>query len=141
LIINTLFISAQIDTLKGKVIDCETKEALINVDIMIKVISKNEYIGALTDIDGNFELYYKKENQKKDTIKISYLGYYDEIYVIEYNKKNINKNIEICLREREDWLREPPFKEPKLSNIKPIYSSKKTKKWKKNSKTFTYPKY
>jgi len=101
LILSVSFAFAQIDTIKGKVIDCETKEALINVDIIIKVISKDEYIGAFTDIDGNFELYYKKG--KDSTVTISFRGYFDEIYAI----KNGEKYIEICLKPKVEWLRAP----------------------------------
>ncbi len=58
-------------TIKGKVIDADSKIALIGVNILVK--TKEELVGATTDIDGYFKI--KKVPVGRNDIEISYLGY------------------------------------------------------------------
>ncbi len=60
---------AQEITLKGKVIDKETGEALIGANVQVKGTN----FGSVTDINGNFEI--KATATFPVTIQISYLGY------------------------------------------------------------------
>ena len=66
--LGTLF--AQSDwKIKGRVIDKDTKEALIGASI---VVQNNPNIGTITDVDGNFELTLPNSNTK---LTVSYIGY------------------------------------------------------------------
>jgi hypothetical protein len=73
LIMGTAILSAQTDeptgSLKGKVIDRETKSPLIGVNIYIK----NTQTGSTTDADGNYEIIDVKVGLT--TVVFSYLGY------------------------------------------------------------------
>jgi len=54
-------------TVKGKVVDSQTNEALMGVNVFV-----NENLGTVTDITGNFEL---KDVPSEAQVIISYLGY------------------------------------------------------------------
>ena len=68
--------SQKMTSVKGAVIDAETKEALIFVNVAF--VGTN--IGTDTDFDGNFELESKFAT---DSIQISYVGYETQTIAIE----------------------------------------------------------
>ena len=80
LLILPLMVSAQTAevTLKGKVIDAADGYPIIGAS----VVADGTKIGAITDVDGNFEL---KIPKKKCDIVISCIGYEDEIRVYTLN--------------------------------------------------------
>lgn len=57
-------------TLKGKIVDAETNDALIGATVSVK----GSTLGAVTDMDGLFSL---KVNSSNPTLEIKYLGYKD----------------------------------------------------------------
>lgn len=68
--------SQKMTVVKGSVIDAETKEALIFVNVAF--VGTN--IGTDTDFDGNFELESKFAS---DSIQVSYVGYQTQTIAIE----------------------------------------------------------
>ncbi|MFR9503852.1 MAG: TonB-dependent receptor [Rikenellaceae bacterium] len=79
---------AQAATLKGKVIDSETKEPLLGATLFI--LETNQ--GTTTDLDGEFEL---KVNNGSYNIEISYISYVTQILPIEVNNKTPELLIEL----------------------------------------------
>ncbi len=73
-------ISQKMTVVKGSVIDAETKEALIFVNVAF--VGTN--IGIETDFDGNFELESKFAS---DSIQVSYVGYETQTIAIEKGAK------------------------------------------------------
>ena len=75
---NILFVFAQI-TVKGRIVDCETKVPLKSagigfaVDNEMRSILTNTIHDIPTDRNGNFE--FEVQKIKNDSVKISYLGY------------------------------------------------------------------
>lgn len=65
-------------TLKGKVIDAADGYPIIGASVVVDGTS----VGAITDVDGNFEL---KIPKKKCDIVISCIGYEDEVMVYTLN--------------------------------------------------------
>lgn len=67
------FLNAQdlSQTIKGKVIDADSKATLIGVNVLVK--TQDALIGATTDIDGFFKI--KEVPVGRHDIEISYLGY------------------------------------------------------------------
>jgi hypothetical protein len=70
---------ASTNTITGKVIDKNTGEPLIGVSVYFTV-NKNK-IGASTDVNGSYTIYYGSHSLPKDTIELTYkyLGYKDLI--------------------------------------------------------------
>ena len=68
------------ETIKGRVIDKDTKEALIGASV---VLESNSGVGTTTDVDGNFELVLPKKNEK---IVVSYIGYISVTLVPQNNQ-------------------------------------------------------
>lgn len=60
-------------TIKGKVIDRDSKETLIGANIIL--LNSNPLIGTITDVNGNFRL--DKVKAGRHSIKVSYIGYKD----------------------------------------------------------------
>ncbi len=71
---------AQAATLKGKVIDSQTKEPLLGA--MVFVMETNQ--GTTTDLDGAFEL---KVNRGDVNLEISYISYVTQLVSVEVNAK------------------------------------------------------
>jgi hypothetical protein len=67
--------SAQNITVKGKIVDSQTKEALMGVN----VYQDGSQNGTVTDITGNFELIVPQNSQ----IIITYVGYEPQSYQAE----------------------------------------------------------
>ena len=84
---NVVLLSAQ-STLKGVVIDANSKEALIGANVIIKGTST----GTTTDWDGSFEF---KVNELPVTVEFSYLGYVSTDLVVS----DASKRIDIALEE------------------------------------------
>lgn len=77
---------AQNGTLKGKIVDAKSSEALIGVNISVQ----NSTNGTTTDIDGNYELQLP---EGKYTIVYTYVGYEDkkqEINILANKETTIN---------------------------------------------------
>jgi len=83
-------IIAQKITIKGKVIDSQTHEGLMGVNVYV-----DENTGTVTDITGNFEL---KGINSNDIIHFNYLGYED----VQYKAHKIPKVI--ALNPKSDQL-------------------------------------
>lgn len=87
-IIICLFIAvntfAQETTVKGKIIDKTTKEGLIGANVQIKGTT----IGAVTDMNGDFELTAEIKFPAK--ITITYLGYAEQEIEISDARQKIN---------------------------------------------------
>lgn len=73
----TLAISAQnyTQTVKGKIIDTDTKVTLPGANII--VVGTNSFLGAASDMDGNFKI--NKVPIGRQSFKISFLGYEEVI--------------------------------------------------------------
>lgn len=69
LLSQSLYTFAQEITLKGKITDKETKDALIGANVQVKGTN----FGSVTDVDGNFEI--KGDIKLPATLVVSYLGY------------------------------------------------------------------
>ena len=69
-------------TIRGKIIDNNTKETLIGANVIIKGTS----IGTATNLDGYFEI--NTSDKFPIILIISYLGYANKEVVVEGNKKN-----------------------------------------------------
>jgi len=70
---------AQVTTIRGKVTDGETADAVPFANVMFKGTS----IGAVTDFEGFFEL---STNEKLDSLTVSYVGYKPKTKVVEIGK-------------------------------------------------------
>ncbi len=91
MLISNCLLSQEAGTLRGKIIDNETGEALFSANIGIKGTS----IGTTSDFDGNFEL---KVPFKKTSLFISYIGYQTkEIENIDIELKKVTFLDEIRL--------------------------------------------
>ncbi|MCD6112339.1 MAG: carboxypeptidase-like regulatory domain-containing protein [Bacteroidales bacterium] len=73
---------SQTFTVKGKVIDSDTKEPLAFVNI---VINGGKH-GGTSDIDGKFNL---SSDKNISILNFSYVGYFSQIYEVRGNEKNI----------------------------------------------------
>ncbi len=82
---------AQEISIKGKITDQETKEALIGANVQIKGTN----FGAVTDLDGNFEI--KADIKLPVTIEVAYLGY--AMQTIEVTTEN--QRISLALKTVE----------------------------------------
>lgn len=83
-----------IQTIRGIVVDEETGEGLIGVNVSIEGLQ----VGAYTDMDGRFVIKISnKILHKKIKLKTRYIGYIDK--VIEIKVANINKEQKIVLTE------------------------------------------
>ena len=80
-------------TIRGKVIDKDTKMTLIGATVII--VGSDPVIGTVTDRDGNFRL--EKVAIGRKTIKISYLGYTDRVIsnIMLTSGKELVLNIEL----------------------------------------------
>src|SRR3954462_6622408 len=65
----SFYATAQEITLKGKITDKESKEGLIGANVQVKGTN----YGAVTDINGNFEI--KANVTLPVTLEVSYLGF------------------------------------------------------------------
>ncbi|MFN8238872.1 MAG: TonB-dependent receptor [Chitinophagales bacterium] len=83
--------NAQEISIKGKITDKSTKEALIGANVQIKGTN----FGAVTDLDGNFEI--KADVKLPVVIEVSYLGFATE----EINITDENQKIQIGLTAQE----------------------------------------
>lgn len=86
----TLFsisVSAQENTVKGKVVDQQTGEDLIGASVVIKGTT----IGSVTNIDGEFE--FQTNQTPPFTVVVSFIGYLN----YEFDVININENVKIKL--------------------------------------------
>ena len=79
-VIGCLQLIAQTRTIKGEVTDAQNGEALIGATVMVE----GEKGGTVTDFDGNFSLQVSSSAKK---IKVSYIGYIDEVLSISDNMK------------------------------------------------------
>lgn len=80
--------AAQAASLKGKVIDSDTKEPLLGATVF--VLGTNQ--GTTTDLDGNFEL---KVDRGAASIEISYISYVTQVLEIDVNGKTPELLIEL----------------------------------------------
>jgi len=79
---------AQENTVKGKITDKETGEALIGTSVVIKGTT----IGSVSDVDGHFE--FKTKQPPPFKIVISFIGYLSQ----EHHVKDLGKPINIKLK-------------------------------------------
>lgn len=79
-VIGCLQLIALTRTIKGEVTDAQNGEALIGATVMVE----GEKGGTVTDFDGNFSLQVSSSAKK---IKVSYIGYIDEVLSISDNMK------------------------------------------------------
>ncbi len=82
-------VAAQAATIKGKVIDSETKEPLLGA--MLFVMETNQ--GTTTDLDGLFEL---RVNRGVVNIEVSYISYVTQVLTVEINSKTPDLVIELA---------------------------------------------
>ena len=80
LLMGCLQLLAQTRTVKGVVIDAQNGEALIGATVMVE----GDKSGTVTDFDGNFSLQVPSSAKK---VKISYIGYIDQVVAISDNMK------------------------------------------------------
>ena len=80
LLMGCLQLLAQTRTIKGVVTDAQNGEALIGATIMVE----GDKGGTVTDFDGNFSLQVPSSAKK---VKISYIGYIDQVVAISDNMK------------------------------------------------------
>ena len=80
LLMGCLQLLAQTRTIKGVVTDAQNGEALIGATIMVE----GDKSGTVTDFDGNFSLQVPSSAKK---VKISYIGYIDQVVAISDNMK------------------------------------------------------
>jgi hypothetical protein len=106
--------------LSGKIVDSQTGEELIGVNVVVKNSTK----GTSTDLDGKFELSLKKV-KKRDTLEVSYIGYETKQYLI----KTLPKFLLVKLKEEENTLTEiiltPDFSQEELLMDQVIENKKK----------------
>lgn len=95
LLMGCLQLLAQTRTIKGVVTDAQNGEALIGATIMVE----GDKSGTVTDFDGNFSLQVPSSAKK---VKISYIGYIDQVVAISDNMK---VNLEsVARRLPMSWL-------------------------------------
>ncbi len=107
-ILLSLFVSMNLNAQKfesvvrGRVIDKESKQPLIGVNVM--VLNSSPVVGAATDEDGNFAI--QSVNVGRNTIRFSYVGYEDAVIneVLVNSGKETILNVE--LQERVNSLDE-----------------------------------
>ena len=80
LLMGCLQLLAQTRTVKGVVTDAQNGEALIGATVMVE----GDKSGTVTDFDGNFSLQVPSSAKK---VKISYIGYIDQVVAISDNMK------------------------------------------------------
>ena len=80
LLMGCLQLLAQTRTIKGVVTDVQNGEALIGATVMVE----GDKSGTVTDFDGNFSLQVPSSAKK---VKISYIGYIDQVVAISDNMK------------------------------------------------------
>ena len=80
LLMGCLQLLAQTRTVKGIVTDAQNGEALIGATVMVE----GDKSGTVTDFDGNFRLQVPSSAKK---VKISYIGYIDQVVAISDNMK------------------------------------------------------
>ncbi len=80
LLMGCLQLLAQTRTIKGVVTDAQNGEALIGATVMVE----GDKSGTVTDFDGNFSLQVSSSAKK---VKISYIGYIDQVVAISDNMK------------------------------------------------------
>ncbi len=105
----------QMNTIKGKVLDAETGEPLVGVNIHIE--SNNDLVGATTDENGIYTIYYDSHSAN-DTVEIifTYFGYtktkVKNVVLGEgetlVNDLLMNLDQEIILMG-DVWIEEPPI--------------------------------
>ncbi len=81
------------NTIKGKVIDKDTRQPLFGVNVL--VVNSNPAIGGSTDADGNFKI--ENVNVGRQTLKFTYVGYDDAMVseVLLISSKELTVNIEL----------------------------------------------
>ena len=96
LIIQTLSAQTFTETIRGKVIDVDSKSPIFGANIIL--LNSDSIIGATTDVDGNFRL--TKVPVGRQSVKITSLGYEDAVIsnIIVSSAKQVILNIE--LREK-----------------------------------------
>ena len=80
LLMGCLQLLAQTRTIKGVVTDAQNGEALIGATVIVE----GDKSGTVTDFDGNFSLQVPSSAKK---VKISYIGYIDQVVAISDNMK------------------------------------------------------
>ncbi|MGD1843994.1 MAG: carboxypeptidase-like regulatory domain-containing protein, partial [Salibacteraceae bacterium] len=100
LVVFPLTAAAQTGTLKGTIVDNETKETLIGATVPIV----GTYLGTVTDIDG---IYVIKEIKPGDySVKVTYVGYADKVYNGIRIEKGGTKTLNISLETRATSIQE-----------------------------------
>lgn len=88
-----LSIAQTTQTIRGKVVDLESKYPIIGVNIII-ITDTTQLLGTATDLDGNYRINDVSIGRHK--IKVSYLGYYDKIIPVVLNSgKELILNIDL----------------------------------------------
>lgn len=113
LAVQSLVAQGQTKTIKGVVFDATGKETLIGVNVSIKNTSE----GAITDIEGNFELI--TEVEFPIILEISYVGYESKEIVVEKeeqlttiklnNSKNTLDEVVVTSRRRKEVVQDIPI--------------------------------
>lgn len=93
LICHVAFSQNHTQTIRGKVIDKETKTPLVGASVVI--INSNPFKGSATDIDGKFRI--EGVSVGRQTIKVTYIGYEDlvisNIEIISGKEQVINAEL------------------------------------------------
>ncbi len=91
LLIQGLVVTAQTGTIKGNVIDAETKEALIGTTVFIKGTTQ----GSITDFDGNYII--PNVEPGSYTIAVSFISYDTQEFQVEVKSgNNVELNVELA---------------------------------------------
>jgi len=92
-------------TLKGMVTESSTGEAIIGANILIQGLTE----GTITDWDGTF--LFKTDNELPITLEISYIGYAEQVIVVENNDP-----INVKLEENSELITEIVVKGQRVSD-------------------------
>ncbi|MDB4088563.1 carboxypeptidase-like regulatory domain-containing protein [Flavobacteriales bacterium] len=77
-----IFLAQTTQTVRGKIVDKETFSPIIGATILV-ITETTKTLGASTDLDGNYRIDGVSLGRHK--IKISYVGYYDQIIPVVIN--------------------------------------------------------
>ena len=93
ILLSILSFSQTTQTIRGKVVDKESRYPLIGVNVIV-ISDTTKLVGAATDLDGVYRI--DGVSIGRHTIKVSYLGYYDKIIPVVINSgKELILNIDI----------------------------------------------
>ena len=93
LLIGIISFSQTTQTIRGKVVDKESRYPLIGVNVIV-ISDTTKLLGGATDLDGNYRIEGVKLGRQ--TIKVTYLGYYDKIIPVVVNSgKELILNVDI----------------------------------------------